>query len=122
MASFDARVHRYPTFPHSVSHARTLRHWPERGQPFDITKSQLLSGGPLVANITNATLFTYPLLLAFLFLLPQAGVLARRYGRIAGASEDHQKDYSREADRPKAHQISYNILPHGTSKSPARAL
>ena len=39
---------------------------------------ELLSGGPLVANITNAPLFTYSLLLAFLFLLPQAGVLARR--------------------------------------------
>ena len=66
-----------------------------------------LSGRPLVANITNTTSFTVPLLLAFLFLLPHAGVLARRYGWIASASEDHQRDYARESSSANAHSIRY---------------
>ena len=77
-----------------------------------------LSGRPLVANITNATSFTVPLLLAFLFLLPHAGVLARRYGWIASASEDHQRDHARESSRTNAHSIPYKRLPHGAKKTP----
>jgi hypothetical protein len=76
-----------------------------------------ISGRPLVANMTNATSFTYRLLLAFLLCAPYP-VLARRDRWIDGASENHQRDYARESGRPNAHRIPYKQRPHGTKPKP----
>ena len=54
---------------------------------------------PLVANITDATGFTNPLLLPFQLCTP----LGLVYGWLCGASYDHQTDYPYKSNRGKAH-------------------
>jgi hypothetical protein len=49
---------------------------------------------PLVANITDATGFTNPLLLPFQLCTP----LGLAYGWLCGASYDHQTDYPYESN------------------------
>jgi hypothetical protein len=58
--------------------------------------------------MTNATSFTRYSLLTFLLCTPKAS-LVRRYGRIVGASEDHQRGYDCECSKAKVHGVSYSI-------------
>jgi hypothetical protein len=89
---------------HSLTLREFLRHSP--------------TSWPRVTNIANATGLTCRLLLTIQLCTPHA-IIARRYGWIGGASENHQRDRDREASRAKTHAVSYRIRFTAETKAPA---